>query len=197
MCAAQFRHRPTPSSIHHPLCVCCMQEGVITGPTPVVEAGPPRMREVWLQGSTVAGGMLQAGSWYWGGVQGASRYTWIRITADGERIETATRQCDDPTTPLPVRHCIALPCLALPCVVCGSHNAHLSHCAVFGVLQQAVDDAAAVDADARCYRVPASDVGCVIKVAVEPVRDDGTTVHTVLHRLLLLLVVAMTAVGAH
>lgn len=134
MCAAQCRRRPTPSSIRHPLCVCCMQEGVITGPTPVVEAGPPRMREVWLQGSTVAGGVLQAGSWYWGGVQGASRYTWIRITADGERIETATRQCDDPTTPLPVRHCVALPCLALPCVVCDSHNAHLSHCAVFGLV---------------------------------------------------------------
>jgi len=53
-----------------------------------VEAAPPRMRDLWLEGSPVAGQSLVARGWYYGGLPGPCEYSWIRVDAEGNRSET-------------------------------------------------------------------------------------------------------------
>ncbi|KAA0160573.1 hypothetical protein FNF31_03708 [Cafeteria roenbergensis] len=64
---------------------------IVAGSAPVivsnavgpVEAAPPRARVIWVEGAPVVGGLL-LGRWlYFGGVQGGSRVSWIRVAADG------------------------------------------------------------------------------------------------------------------
>lgn len=65
-----------------------------------VEAAPPRIREVWVEGDAVVGGCLRAHAAYYGGRPGACELSWVRVDGEGNRTEGAPRACD-PSAPLP------------------------------------------------------------------------------------------------
>lgn len=58
-----------------------------------VEAGPPRIREMWLRGEPVViggAGRLEAACWYWGGLPSSlTLFSWVKVDAEGNRTDTA------------------------------------------------------------------------------------------------------------
>ena len=49
--------------------------------------GPPRILEFIISGEMKIGSYAKAETTYIGGVEGASEYWWMRITADGKRTQ--------------------------------------------------------------------------------------------------------------
>lgn len=85
--AAVLTHTRTAAVVRSP----------VVGP---VEAAPPRVRELWLEGTPAVGSALLARAWYFGGVPGACDYSWIRVDAEGNRTETEV-VAQQPLDPLP------------------------------------------------------------------------------------------------
>jgi hypothetical protein len=64
-----------------------------------VEAAPPRIRELWVEGAPRVGATLVARSAYYGGEPGPCDFSWIRVDAEGNRTETEPQRAV-PTAPL-------------------------------------------------------------------------------------------------
>jgi hypothetical protein len=65
-----------------------------------IEAAPPRIRELWVEGNARVGSTLRAHAAYYGGAPGHCEFSWIRVDADGNRTETQPQRIS-PAAPLP------------------------------------------------------------------------------------------------
>jgi hypothetical protein len=112
-----------------------------------VEPGPPRCREVWVEGEAVAGGVLTANAWYWGGEPGSCAFHWVRVSSEGDRktFDPRSAELSDP----------------------------LDAAAITAALSGAAASESGLPTDGRIMPVTAEDVGCKFKVTAEPARNDG------------------------
>ena len=69
----------------------CSAHGTVvwSKPTPPVEAAPPKTI-LTIEGDAVVGSVLRAKSAYWGGIEGASEFWWVRVR--GGKRENATER---------------------------------------------------------------------------------------------------------
>lgn len=56
---------------------------VVSNAVGPVEPGPPRSRLIWVEGAPVVGGLLLGRYLYFGGVEGPSEVSWLRVAPDG------------------------------------------------------------------------------------------------------------------
>jgi len=61
----------------------------LSAATGVVEAAPPRVREVWVDGEAAVGGELRARVLYYGGRPGPCDFSWVRVDGEGRRSESS------------------------------------------------------------------------------------------------------------
>lgn len=110
-----------------------------------IEAAPPRIEDIKIIGTPVVGSILSAQYLYYGGREGPSKFSWVKIK-NGARStlqEFEERTPPPPSTPKATR-------------------------------RKSLHSGAAFDAsDPRAYTVQEADVGAKIKVKVCPVRSDG------------------------
>lgn len=62
-------------------------------PVGPVEAGPPKAREIWLEGDQRVDGVLVGHWYYFGGVEGNTKVWWIKITPSGEALNVTEPVC--------------------------------------------------------------------------------------------------------
>eukprot|EP01138_Halocafeteria_seosinensis_P013580 gb/GECG01013869.1/.p1 GENE.gb/GECG01013869.1/~~gb/GECG01013869.1/.p1 ORF type:complete len:695 (+),score=94.37 gb/GECG01013869.1/:1-2085(+) len=101
-----------------------------------VEAAPPTFREVWIEGEPQVGNTIKAQTYYIGGTEGTSAFSWIRVSEDGSRV---TMQ---PKTLSP------------------------------GASEEEKNEICS-------YDIKEEDQSCILKVACDPMRDDGVSGATV------------------
>ena len=59
------------------------------------------MRELWIEGDLVENSCLFGRSYYFGGAEGASEWSWMRICTDGSRVDIGEPRAVDPSFPYP------------------------------------------------------------------------------------------------
>ena len=133
----------------------------VVGP---IEAAPPRIRELGIEGEAVVGATLRAQCVYYGGSSGVCLFSWVRVDVEGNRTESEPL----PARPAPApRHAAAIPTAAVE----GAAAAAVT--TTEGAVVATVGTVAGAVADPRELRITAEDVGCQFKVSVQPVRWDG------------------------
>ena len=68
-------------------------QSVNSRPVGPVEAGPPKIFNLRIEGDFVVGSVIVANGEYWGGKEGASEYWWVKIMSDGTRNNLHTHPC--------------------------------------------------------------------------------------------------------
>eukprot|EP01138_Halocafeteria_seosinensis_P001592 gb/GECG01001631.1/.p1 GENE.gb/GECG01001631.1/~~gb/GECG01001631.1/.p1 ORF type:complete len:953 (+),score=112.35 gb/GECG01001631.1/:1-2859(+) len=81
---------------------------VCSFPVGPVEAGPPKAREIWLEGDQRVDGVLIGHWYYFGGVEGKTQVWWIKITPSGEASNLTEPTCVAPGYKSPRRYSKAL-----------------------------------------------------------------------------------------
>jgi hypothetical protein len=122
----------------------------LSGAMGPVEAGPPKIRNVSIEGDFCVGGRLVAVPEYFGGYEGISEYLWMRIAPDGDRVDIT------PPRILPRRFRL--------------------HADVLQRVGYPDADETAGEDDPRCIVLTPSELGCRIKVKIRPARLDGELV---------------------
>lgn len=56
-------------------------------PAGPIDAAPPKARETWIEGPQTVGSLLLGRCYYFGGYEGRSVVSWIKITEDGDTVE--------------------------------------------------------------------------------------------------------------
>lgn len=119
-------------------------------PVGPVEPGPPKAREIWVEGDAQEGGFLWGRCFYFGGRQGQSKVQWLRIPANG--------QAEPMCAMTPITGTVSSLQQAQQCAKSAAKP---------GVLPE----------DPSVYVLGPDDVGCTFKYRVVPVRDDGDEGH--------------------
>ncbi len=122
-------------------------------PVGPVLPGPPKAREIWIEGDQRVGEVLWGRFWYFGGRMGPCKVWWVRIDAEGESSDVT------PPTALPEhywpRHTFADAAQMAP----------------------PATEPGVAKRDPCILRLSAKDEGCVFKFKVLPVRSDGDEGH--------------------
>lgn len=67
-------------------------------PAGPIDAAPPKARETWIEGPQTVGSLLLGRCYYFGGYEGRSVVSWIKITDEGDTVELKP---PTPCSPLP------------------------------------------------------------------------------------------------
>jgi hypothetical protein len=61
-------------------------EVVVSNAVGPIEGGPPRARTIWVEGAPCVGGLLLGRWMYFGGHQGKTEVSWVRVGSDGASV---------------------------------------------------------------------------------------------------------------
>ena len=122
-------------------------------PVGPVLPGPPKAREIWIEGDQRVGGVLWGRFWYFGGRMGPCKVWWVRIDAEGESSDIT------PPTALP------------------EHYWPRKTFADAAELAPPATEGGVARGDPCILRLGPKDEGCVFKFKVLPVRSDGDEGH--------------------
>ena len=122
-------------------------------PVGPVLPGPPKAREIWIEGDQRVGQVLWGRFWYFGGRMGPCKVWWVRIDAEGESTDL-------------------IPPTALP-----EHYWPRNSFADAAQMAPPASEPGVAKGDPCILRLGPKDQDCVFKFKVLPVRSDGDEGH--------------------